>query len=71
MTWLKNSEFVWYEINIYCEKTKEEEIKDEVDEAKTVYEEKVTEAEIESKKEKRKNKKLAAVEHQWETCQQK
>jgi hypothetical protein len=56
MTRSKKSEFVWYTINLYYEKTKEEEINDGEDECKTVDEEKVTEAEIESKKEKKKKK---------------
>jgi hypothetical protein len=29
MTWSKNSEIFWYLINLYCEKTKEEDINDE------------------------------------------
>jgi molecular chaperone HtpG len=68
MTWSKNSEFFWYPINLYSEKTKEEEIEEEIndeeDKAKTKDEEKVTEAEIESKKKEK--TKVTTVEHQWE-----
>jgi hypothetical protein len=66
MTWSKNSEFIWYPINLYCKKIKKEEIKNEEDEAKRVDEEKVTEVENKSKKKEKEKKEAAAVEHQWE-----
>jgi hypothetical protein len=64
MIWSKNSELVWYSINLYCEKTKEEDVNEE-DEDKIV-EEKAIEVEDENKKKEKKKKNVAAVEHQWE-----
>jgi hypothetical protein len=65
----KNSEFVWYSINLHYKKTKEE-VRDDEDEAKTYDKEKVTEAEIESKN-KRKEKECHNIRSSIETCQQK
>jgi hypothetical protein len=52
---IKKSEFFLCPINLYSEKIKEEEVNEE--EAKTVGEERATEAEIENKKKEEKRRK--------------
>ena len=64
----KHSEFIGYEIKLYCEKTKEEEVSDDEGETKNEGdEEKIEEVEDESSKKKdKKKKKITRVEHEWE-----
>ena len=72
----KHSEFIQYPINLYVEKTKEEEVSDDEDEKKVEEEKKegeenkedeIKEVEDESeKKDEKKKKKVTIVEHEWE-----
>jgi hypothetical protein len=43
MTWSKKFRIFWYQINLYYDKTKKEDVNDEENEGKTGDEEKVTE----------------------------
>jgi hypothetical protein len=56
MIWSKKSEFIWYQINLYFEKTNKEEVIDEEDEVKACDKEKVTEIEDDSNKKEKKRK---------------
>ena len=72
----KHSEFIAYPIELYVEKTKEEEVTDDEDEDKEKKveeegeekkdEDKIEEVEDESKKPEKKTKKVTTVEHEWE-----
>jgi len=61
----KHSEFIGYEIKLYCEKTKEEEVSDDEDTGKK-DDDKIEEVEDESTKKDKKKKKITRVEHEWE-----
>jgi len=61
----KHSEFIGYEIKLYCEKTKEEEVSDD-EETEKKEDDKIEEVEDESAKKDKKKKKITRVEHEWE-----